>query len=162
MTIEFLKDFQLQLKNISVRVSLRDSNSIRKGSSRFMDTVISNSCTLVFDKMLSNEARISINVILYNSDSSITKHLFDFYSIPLYKDSINVLKIIFPKACIYNNHVLDNECPKCEMSDKVLPIKYGLLRQNKADKPWIDYVPGGCMVTGCDPSWYCKRDDFRF
>jgi hypothetical protein len=25
-----------------------------------------------------------------------------------------------------------------------------------------EYKSGGCMVSGCDPHWYCKRDKKKF
>jgi len=84
----------------------------------------------------------------------------------LYKDSTTKVVAVFPPDCSYNRHVLNRTCPKCNKRDKVIPIKYGL-RVPLYDKNGniIDegeYRPRGCVVSDCDPSWYCKRDKVEF
>jgi hypothetical protein len=49
-------------------------------------------------------------------------------------------------------------CPE-NHTDKIIPIAYGLIIGNidkdKKENSEPEYFPGGCMVTGCDPRYYC-------
>ena len=72
-----------------------------------------------------------------------------------------IINILFPPFCKYNNK--DGICPVCNKKDKVIPIVYGypgkrlIKNSNKGN-----LIIGGCMITGCDPDWYCKRDENEF
>ena len=56
-------------------------------------------------------------------------------------------------------------CPKNHL-DSIVPILYGLIPQkiNKKTGKVIeeDVVYGGCVVTGCDPQFYCKLHKIEF
>lgn len=54
-------------------------------------------------------------------------------------------------------------CPK-NHTDNIIPIFYGLLVQHKDDSPvaYQEYYPGGCLVTDCDPKFFCKLHGTRF
>lgn len=74
-------------------------------------------------------------------------------------DSTTVVKVALPGPCEYESHWKDKRCPACGKKDKVVPMVYGLLDFN-----W-DYrkgQPGGCVITDCDPTWYCRRDSLEF
>lgn len=63
--------------------------------------------------------------------------------------------------CPYDHE--DKTCPQCLKSDKVIPIVYGypskgLMRKAKKGKVLL----GGCVISGCDPNWHCKRDNHSF
>lgn len=88
------------------------------------------------------------------------------------KKSIN-LNIEYSISCKYNRSINDKTCPLCLKQDKVIPISYGLIIETNfidADKNIIDekgnliekkkrtYYPGGCIVSECDPNWYCERE----
>ena len=82
-------------------------------------------------------------------------------SIKVTQDTIIDLKINYPPTCKYDKK--NKSCPVCQMKDKVIPIAYGLpsaglLKDAKKGKVRI----GGCLITGCDPHWYCKRDKIEF
>jgi hypothetical protein len=54
-------------------------------------------------------------------------------------------------------------CPNGNHSDNLIPIVYGLpgkksRRKSENGKIKLD----GCIVTGCDPKWYCKQHDLEF
>jgi hypothetical protein len=56
-------------------------------------------------------------------------------------------------------------CPKNHL-DSIVPILYGLILQkfNKKTGKVIenDVEYGGCVVTGCDPQFYCKLHKLEF
>jgi hypothetical protein len=64
-------------------------------------------------------------------------------------------------------------CPKCIKSDQTIPIRYGLGTSivvqhiNKGDTTYTpydnkQYYDGGCIISGFDAKWYCKRDKIKF
>lgn len=70
-----------------------------------------------------------------------------------------------PKICPYDKTKLTGICPEGNHKDNVIPIEYGLIL---GDEEFMKKVKnnqielGGCMVTDCDPNWYCKTHDRRF
>jgi len=54
-------------------------------------------------------------------------------------------------------------CPICNKTDEIIPILYGeptnkSLKRAKKEKIML----GGCVITHCNPNWYCKRDKVSF
>ncbi len=54
-------------------------------------------------------------------------------------------------------------CPIDGSAVEVIPIVYGLpsaktMRKAEKGKVWL----GGCIVTGCDPQWYCQRHKHEY
>ncbi len=83
------------------------------------------------------------------------------YDIQFVKDSTTYVNIFYPTFCEYSKS--KSKCPKCSKKDKVVPIVYGypsekMLVKMKKGKIHL----GGCMVSGCDPKWFCKRDETEF
>ena len=82
-------------------------------------------------------------------------------AIHIVKDTIISLRINYPPLCIYNEQ--NQICPLCKKKDKVIPIQYGLpskalIKDAKKGKVRL----GGCVVSGCDPYWFCTRDKRAF
>jgi hypothetical protein len=77
-------------------------------------------------------------------------------SIKIFKDSTTQLEIAYPGPCRY---VYENgKKPECKEghTDNIIPIVYGKPgpeTMQKAEKGLV-YL-GGCMVTDCDPHYYC-------
>jgi hypothetical protein len=75
------------------------------------------------------------------------------------------LKIPYSLSCKYDVSKENKTCPVCKKEDQVLPVSYGLIfeitkqGEEKKDKK---YKSGGCVTTGCDPNWFCKRDEIKF
>ncbi|MDT0295920.1 hypothetical protein ACFQ3R_14715 [Mesonia ostreae] len=75
------------------------------------------------------------------------------------------IKIPYSLSCKYDQSKENKTCPICKKQDQVIPISYGLIAEitkkgeEKKDKV---YKSGGCVTTGCDPNWYCKRDEINF
>ncbi len=82
------------------------------------------------------------------------------------KDTIADLFIGYPWTCRYTqprNEVTENTCPICHKEGRVIPIVYGkparkLIQDSRLGKVRL----GGCVIFGCEPHWYCKRDDYEF
>ena len=53
-------------------------------------------------------------------------------------------------------------CPICKSDKKVTPIFYGLTTLKFIRKNRKKYYFGGCELTGCDPKYYCKTDQYKF
>lgn len=76
------------------------------------------------------------------------------------------LKMELPPPCKYDKNLNDKTCPVCNKRDMTIPIVYGLIvseEGSKSDKEMYDkWYPGGCVISKCDPNWYCKRDKYKF
>jgi hypothetical protein len=80
----------------------------------------------------------------------------------------DTIKIDFPYSltCKYDKSIENKTCPICKKQDQVIPISYGLiseesnklLERGNATK----YKTGGCVVSDCDPNWFCQRDKLDF
>lgn len=80
-------------------------------------------------------------------------------------ETINLTINYPPKVCPYEKAKSTGICPEGTHKDNIVPIIYGLII---ADKEFLKKVEsheverGGCLVTTCDPNWYCKTHDRRF
>jgi hypothetical protein len=66
--------------------------------------------------------------------------------------------------CKYEKSKKDKTCPVCKKKDQSIPIVYGLLVDTgkKTRRKEKEFYTGGCVISGCDPNWYCKRDKRKF
>ncbi len=100
-----------------------------------------------------------------------------YYIIRLNENQIYKADIWICPICPYKNSEEKYECPKCGKKDKVIPIVYGLIsnvyfvnkKGQKTDKNGKiikkkekEYYAGGCVVSECQPNWYCGRDKTEF
>jgi len=98
------------------------------------------------------------------------------------------INIPYSLTCKYNKSKNNKTCPICKKDDQTIPISYGLTKRINDEevkkyksnelivridstsngfikKNWSkkkESYSGGCVITGCDPNWYCKRDDYKF
>ena len=77
-----------------------------------------------------------------------------------------VLIFAFNGPCLYDHPV--NYIPTCPKNhtDSIIPIVYGLI-VTKGDtfvknKKEMKAKYAGCVVTDCDPQFYCKEHDIEF
>jgi hypothetical protein len=82
----------------------------------------------------------------------------DFVIKDFYISQNRALEFIFPNPCKESVKI----CPK-NHTDKLIPIVYGmpgekLIKKAKKGKVML----GGCIVTDCDPKWYCKVHKIEF
>jgi hypothetical protein len=86
------------------------------------------------------------------------------YVIHLENSEIKKINIDYSSTCPYDKSK-DGICPICKQKDEVIPISYGLLfvKVEKDKKPSKrKYYPGGCVVSDCQASWFCERDQIKF
>ncbi len=73
------------------------------------------------------------------------------------------IDVTYPLYCRYIARVNNNICPGCKKKDQVLPIHYGEPFSSDPKSEWsLSHYLGGCKLTGCDPIWFCKRDNLKF
>ncbi len=57
----------------------------------------------------------------------------------------------------------EKTCPVCQKHDEVIPIIYGEPRKRLFKDSLKGKVRlGGCVISDCDPNWFCKRDEKEF
>jgi hypothetical protein len=122
--------------------------------------------TLVIDSIKEDSITFMIRCFVGSSPYSKRFNL-TLENIKLIRNNTTHITVTFPLDCAYNKHALNNICPKCKKNDRVGPILYGLLipifGENGTIKPFPkNYESGGCIISDCDPSWYCQRDKLRF
>ena len=122
-------------------------NKGNKMAKRF--TVLSSGSYLIKDLV---EGDYDLEVFSFQSSA---RRLY-LKNMHFYKDSTNLLSIVYPPPCkfIYSKGYK----PLCPFnhSDKIIPIIYGFptsKTMKKANKGLIHL--GGCMISDCDPHYYC-------
>jgi len=87
-------------------------------------------------------------------------------SIVIKKGQDLVLSFKFDGPCLYDR--LADYIPTCPKNhtDSIIPIVYGLVTRKGdtfiKDKKDMKVKYAGCIVTGCDPNYYCKQHDIEF
>jgi hypothetical protein len=98
---------------------------------------------------------------VYNLNFSfVSYNSFMFEHVTIKKDTAIYLSIQFP--CPNGTKSAKKKCPFGHR-DNIIPISYGLHSEKslkKAEQGKIEL--GGCMVTECDPKWYCKTHKIRY
>ncbi|RKR11734.1 hypothetical protein C8C83_3480 [Flavobacterium sp. 90] len=102
-----------------------------------------------------------------------------YYIMDLKKNEIKNVEIPYTSTCPYSKD-RNNVCPTCSKNDKVLPIVYGLIATvnykdkdgnptdkngniiSKKESKKVKYKSGGCVVSDCQPTWFCQRDKLNF
>lgn len=74
-------------------------------------------------------------------------------------NTITRLNIKLSPFCEFDAHRKNKTCPKCGKRKYVVPIVYGL---PIGDLDEERYYYAGCLITNCDPNWYCKKDKIKF
>lgn len=111
--------------------------------------------------------------------TSLTSYPNMIYSIYLKEHEIKSIEIPYTSTCPYSKD-RKNVCPTCNKNDKVLPIFYGLLSItkykdkngnptdingkiiSKEEDERVRFISGGCVVSDCQPNWFCQRDQLNF
>ena len=87
-------------------------------------------------------------------------HPYKLEHVTVLKDSTIYLFINFP--CPNGKKSAKKKCPFGHR-DNIIPILYGFPSEKglkKAERGKIEF--GGCIVTDCDPKWYCKTHKIRY
>ena len=151
------------LPEISEYLGKADLNITIKGRTINFDTTITKTNALSVPVSYPDTISIRIGTYIATEDSSVWKSFRAYSGAILQNQSVNFLIISFPKDCDLNKQFFYKACLKCKKKDKVIPIIYGLLVPfHNLGEMGQDFWGGGCMVTDCDPTWHCKRDNLDF
>ncbi|MET0637945.1 MAG: carboxypeptidase regulatory-like domain-containing protein [Chitinophagaceae bacterium] len=136
--------------------------TLLKSSGRIYQTVTKSDGKFKFKKIRSGMYSIKI------SGFGIADTVFKQVSV----SGDTSMNLIYSVYCRFDKSAGDKRCPICRKDDTVIPIRYGL---NGVTVPKVgqqalenqnqlkdEFFPGGCLVTSCDPNWYCKRDQLEF
>lgn len=122
-----------------------------------------------FENLKADTLKLSFSIRNYPTNN--------YYIIRLNENQIYTAEILICPICPYENTEQENKCPKCGKKNKVIPIVYGLIsnvyfvnkKGQKIDKNGKKitteekkYYSGGCVVSECQPNWYCGRDKTEF
>lgn len=75
-------------------------------------------------------------------------------------DSVNLT--CYLPICQYHILGKSNICPVCGKSDMVVPILYGVATKKMIKKAKKGNAYLGGLRTGCDPTFFCKRDSLKY
>lgn len=82
-------------------------------------------------------------------------------AVQIYQDSTIFIQINFAE-CEYEVFGRPS-CPICNKIDEAIPILYGEPTKRSLKKAMKGKLYlGGCIISHCDPHWYCKRDKIKF
>src|SRR4030095_6185152 len=165
-----------QAKRIKVILDIRPEfiEDFKDGEVSFWIPNIEQSKPILVSKGEFSAAVIYINEDHLNIHVSIWVNYDDLNVEKLYGDCVyissenlaadSVIHVTCPTICNYNLPIRNLECPKCHKTDKRIPINYGMeIPDWIAPKQKVfESYPGGCTLSGCDPTWYCKRDKTKF
>jgi len=102
-----------------------------------------------------------------------------YYIISLKENEIKNFEIPYSSVCPFSKNT-GNICPVCKKNDKVLPIVYGFTMKikyrdkngnpinkygkviSKEEDEKITSKSGGCVVSDCQPNWFCELDQIDF
>ena len=102
-----------------------------------------------------------------------------YYVLNLKQNETNHIEIPYSSVCPFGKNK-SNLCTVCGKNDKVLPIVYGLIARvsyrdkngnptdkngkiiSKEESEKVKYKSGGCVVSDCQPNWFCERDQTEF
>ncbi|MFP9112804.1 hypothetical protein ACLI1A_02610 [Flavobacterium sp. RHBU_3] len=106
-------------------------------------------------------------IIPNNSLDRTTEHYYKFhFDTPAQQK--HPFEITYSPFCPYS--IENKTCPVCCTEKHVIPVRYGLIAViEKRDKNGNiinddkkKFKAGGCVVSDCDPQWYCEQDDVKF
>jgi hypothetical protein len=145
---EIPEEAELIAENIKVILEI---NGIEKS------TVVDKNLNFSFHNLLSDSIQIRTEPYSYLRNRIIIGFLKP-------NDTIE-LKIPYSLSCKYDQSKENKTCPICKKEDQTIPISYGLIveitKKGEENKE-KEYRSGGCVITGCDANWYCKRDEIEF
>jgi hypothetical protein len=113
---------------------------------------IDKSLSFHFDSITNDSVRLYISPRSYPVDL--------IYIIHLKRGFTENIELPYSPTCKYLKSINNKNCPNCNKQDKVIPILYGLIAETGKNKK--KYKAGGCVVSDCQPNWFCERDKLEF
>ncbi len=157
LNLEYLKVLDSAFKNKSLNYTLTIGGFIKTDGQIYPQSIM-------IDSLPSGRASILLDS--YTIVQGYQRNYSVFLEVNIDSNSTTNAKVIFPKDCSYNRNSVSKVCPKCHKSDKVIPIYYGLRtipfdpQGNLIKEP--RHISGGCVLSDCNPTWFCERNKLRF
>ncbi len=144
---------RLLLNDLDSKESVSQNTYVILKSKTYRDSIkVDNDLKFVFKNILSDTIRLYVYPRSYPNDK--------FYRFYLNKGEIKDLELPYSPTCPYGK---SDTCPVCHKKDSAIPIVYGFIIEGKRDATnKKNYKPGGCVVSACQPAWYCERDKIDF
>ncbi|HEX6181235.1 MAG TPA: hypothetical protein VFZ47_08290 [Chitinophagaceae bacterium] len=156
MTVKILPEFLKAYKGQSIYIE------ISAGSFSLDSSIsITNEHLFTLRNINSKYVFIKIYAVIKLADNT-KKYMWTGDRISFENGKIINRQITFPEDCAVNKYFGGKTCPRCNRSDKVIPIISGLPSPNLPGEVGVDYELGSCIRTPCDPSWFCKKDNLHF
>ena len=109
-----------------------------------------------FKNLTANNYEITFSSIGYQDTSFMD----------IYVKGDTTINLVYVRNCPYDESINNMVCPKCHNKNSVIPIIYGLPYAPNGKDPTKGngkkFILAGCLISDCDPNWYCRRDKIRF
>lgn len=144
---------KLILKDLENKESvIKNTYVILKSKTQIDSVKVDKNLNFTFENLKSDSLRIFISPRSYPVNK--------FYKFYLKDGEVKDLELSYSSTCPYGK---SNVCPICKKKDKVIPIVYGLIAEIKGKKSKTKkFKPGGCVISDCQPNWFCERDKNEF
>ncbi|KAF2517035.1 hypothetical protein [Flavobacterium foetidum] len=144
---------------------------ILKTKKRFDSVKVDHNLSFVFNNLGTDTLRLFISPRPFPTNT--------IYILNLKENETKDIGISYWSVCPYDKSK-GNVCPICKKNDQVIPIVYGLSvtsdysdkKGNLTDKNGniiskeenkkITHKQGGCVVSECQPNWFCQLDKLDF
>ncbi|MFT3680539.1 MAG: hypothetical protein QM791_09725 [Ferruginibacter sp.] len=175
----YSQDFKLHVK-VSLLPELKEIlskeeiqlNIYNPGSPFAVKSVIISDLTDTIIEYSKKNTPFNLDTIYISISCNVRKASFDKdYSLNLhYILETNIIKEVFtefPENCLYNRQSASSFCTRCKKSDEVIPIIYSdrqpiVDRNGNVATVYPKEYMMGDDFSDCHPTWYCKRDKFKF
>ncbi|GAO44541.1 hypothetical protein [Flavihumibacter petaseus] len=155
LTIKILPPLAKIFRNQPIDIDISTSDFTYKSS-----VLVPDSLNLTFNLKKASVVWVTLDGLAQYADSS-TRYFHNGARITL-SNSSTVRTLTFPIDCEVNRYLGGKLCPGCKTSDAVIPIYWGLPSPDLKGEIGVDFQLGGCVTSGCDPTWFCRKDTLEF
>lgn len=132
---------------------IKNTYIILKSKTKTDSVKVDENLSFTFDNLKADSLKI------YTKPRSYPVNIF--YKLYLKDGETKNVEIPYSSVCPYEKNKT-KICPICKKKDKVIPIIYGLQSEPKRKKDKKKFKSGGCVVSDCQPNWFCERDKSEF
>lgn len=163
---------KLILKDVENYKSVSENTFVILKAGKRIDSVkVNHDLSFVFNNLGTDTLRIFISPRTYLTNI--------IYNLCLKENEIKHIEIPYASVCPYSEGK-GNICPVCKKNDKVIPIVYGFTMKikyrdkngnltdkngkiiSKEEDEKVTSKQGGCVITDCQPNWFCQLDNIDF
>ncbi|CAM3431831.1 hypothetical protein [Flavobacterium chungbukense] len=163
---------KLILKDVENYKSVSEKTYIILKTGNRIDSVkVNHNLSFVFNNLATDTLRLSISPRTYPTNI--------IYRVCLKENEVKHVEIPYASICPYSEGK-GNVCPVCKKNDQVIPIVYGFTMKikyrdkngnatdkngkiiSKEEEEKVTSKQGGCVITDCQPNWFCQLDNIDF